>query len=167
MQIAVDPAGLAIVMATTPVGTEYGVVVRQSGTAIVTTPYLQADQNDTTVFGDTVLTSPDRANTWVLTTPTVLAGTSQIVAANVRASGTPNVMGRRGLIIANTGTNDIYILYGSIAAGTPTNPGTASATNFTYHIPAGTTWDMPSPIYQGRINGYCSSSQTPNVWEAE
>ena len=52
---------------------------------------------------------------------------------------------RHGLIVVNTDANDLWLKYGTTA-------GTASG-GWTVKIGSGTTWEMPQPIYSGRIDG--------------
>lgn len=50
---------------------------------------------------------------------------------------------RKGVAIFNDSTQVLKIKYGTAA----------SATSFTYEIPAAGTWNMPFPIYTGIIHG--------------
>lgn len=52
---------------------------------------------------------------------------------------------RRGLIVVNTDANSLYLRYGDTA--------TTAADGFTVIIPANGTWEMPLPVYTGRIDG--------------
>lgn len=61
------------------------------------------------------------------------ASSAQLLAANTS---------RRGLLLTNTDANAVYLYYGT----------TASATKFTVKIPSGGYWEMPQPIYTGRID---------------
>ena len=54
---------------------------------------------------------------------------------------------RIGLILFNDSTAVLYLKYGT----------TASSTSFTYKIPSMGTFEMPMPIYTGRIDG---------IWDA-
>lgn len=56
--------------------------------------------------------------------------------------------GRKGLLIFNDCDKALFLKYGA----------TASATSFTVKIAAGGYWEMPSPIFTGRIDG---------IWEAD
>ena len=49
---------------------------------------------------------------------------------------------RRGVIAHNSDANPCWLKYGSIA----------STTSYTYRIDAGGHWEMPQPIYSGRID---------------
>lgn len=61
------------------------------------------------------------------------ASSAQLLAANAN---------RRGLLLTNTDANAVYVYYGT----------TASATKFTVKIPTDGYWEMPKPIYTGRID---------------
>lgn len=61
------------------------------------------------------------------------ATSAQLLAANAS---------RKGLLLTNTDANAVYLYYGT----------TAIATKFTVTIPAGAYWEMPRPIYTGRID---------------
>ena len=61
------------------------------------------------------------------------ATTAQLLAANTS---------RKGLLVTNTDVNDLYLKFGT----------TATTTDFTVRIPYNGYWEMPSPIYTGRID---------------
>lgn len=61
------------------------------------------------------------------------ASSAQLLAANAN---------RKGLLLTNTDANAVYLYYGT----------TATATKFTVKIPADGYWEMPRPIYTGRID---------------
>ena len=61
------------------------------------------------------------------------ASSAQLIAANAS---------RKGMTLTNTDANTAYIYYGT----------TASATKFTVKIPTDHYWEMPSPIFTGRID---------------
>jgi hypothetical protein len=67
------------------------------------------------------------------------ASSAQLLAANTA---------RKGLILNNTDANAVLVKYGT----------TASATSFTVRIPLNGYWEMPKPIYTGRIDA---------IWEAD
>ena len=67
------------------------------------------------------------------------ATSAQVVAAN---------KSRKGLLLTNTDANTCRVKYGA----------TASATSFTVAIPSGGYWEMPQPIYTGRIDA---------IWDAD
>lgn len=52
---------------------------------------------------------------------------------------------RKGAVLVNTDANDLWIRYGETA--------TASSGGWTYKIPQNVTWEMPQPLYTGRIDG--------------
>lgn len=54
---------------------------------------------------------------------------------------------RKGMIVFNDSTSDLYLKYGA----------TASATSFTVKILAGGYWEMPKPIFTGAVDGIWSS----------
>lgn len=66
------------------------------------------------------------------------AANQTLVAANTS---------RRGLLAFNDSTVGLYLKYGA----------TATITSFTVLIPAGGYWEMPSPIYQGIVDGIWAS----------
>lgn len=59
---------------------------------------------------------------------------------------------RRQLIISNDSTAKLYVLVDQSGAGA------ASATNFTYVVAAGGTFEMPNPISTARIRGFWSAA---------
>lgn len=61
------------------------------------------------------------------------ASSTQLLAAN------PS---RKGLILTNTDANPVYLYYGT----------TATSTKFTVRIVQNAYWEMPQPIYTGRID---------------
>ena len=61
------------------------------------------------------------------------ATSAQLLAANTA---------RTGLMITNTDANAVYLYYGT----------TATATKFTVKIGSGGYWEMPQPIWTGRID---------------
>ena len=69
------------------------------------------------------------------------ATTGQLLAAN---------SGRKGVIIVNTDANSLYLKYGETA--------TTASKGFTVIIQTNGTWEMPSPIYTGRIDGIWSAN---------
>lgn len=79
-----------------------------------------------TVVDDTVSSSTDVSRD-------SSAITVQLLAAN---------SSRKGLLLNNTDANAVYIYYGTAA----------TLTKFTAKIPANSYWEMPQPIYTGRID---------------
>lgn len=80
----------------------------------------------------------------VAATATLTALASAATSAQLLAS----TAGRIGLILVNTDANAVLVKYGT----------TASATSFTVRIVANGYWEMPLPIYTGRIDA---------IWEAD
>lgn len=120
----------------------------------VNTPFSQADPNDAHVVGDTSLTSPDQSGTATVTTKSGSASDQVLIVANARSGtiGSSPLLGRRGLIIANTATASwLYLSYGTAAklSATP---------SWCARIAAGSTWSMPSPLYNGAVHGIWDSS---------
>lgn len=79
-------------------------------------------------------------------TPAMATSGTATVLTQVAASATAVQLrtaqsGRKGFIVANTDTNPMLLKYGT----------GASATSFTFSVPANTTWVMPEPIYTGAI----------------
>lgn len=64
------------------------------------------------------------------------AVTGQLLAANAS---------RKGLILVNTDANALYLKYGTTA--------TTAGGGYTALIPSGAYWEMPLPVYTGRIDG--------------
>lgn len=67
------------------------------------------------------------------------AASAQLLAANPQ---------RKGMIVTNTDANTLYLKYG---AG-------ASTTSFTVAIPVSGYWEMPRPVYAGRIDAIWSAN---------
>ncbi len=61
------------------------------------------------------------------------ASSAQLLAAN---------SSRKGLMLTNTDTNTAYLYYGT----------TATASKFSAIIPGSAYWEMPEPVYTGRID---------------
>ena len=81
------------------------------------------------------------AGTATLTTVSGLASSVTLVAANAA---------RVGLIVRNSGSDTLLIKYGT----------TASGTSFTDKVSANSTWTMPAPVYNGRLDGIWSGATT-------
>lgn len=77
-----------------------------------------------------------------------LATTQQLVAANAS---------RKGLLLNNTDANAVYIYYGT----------TATLSKFTVRIPSNGYWEMPSPIYTGRIDAIWAADGTGSLIGSE
>jgi hypothetical protein len=84
------------------------------------------------------VTQGGTASTATLTNVASSATSVNVVAANSQ---------RIGCIIYNDSIQGLLIKYGA----------TASATSFTYRIGPGETWEMPTPIWVGQIDG---------IWDA-
>lgn len=67
------------------------------------------------------------------------ATSAQLLAANTS---------RKGVLIHNTDANALKIKYGT----------TASASSYSVNIPSNGYWEMPQPIYAGRIDA---------IWDAD
>lgn len=76
------------------------------------------------------------------------ATSAQLLAAN---------QSRKGLILVNTDANAVYVKYGT----------TASATSFTVTIPSGGYWEMPAPIYTGRIDAIWAADGSGSLYATE
>lgn len=79
-----------------------------------------------------------------------ICGTATLTNVNDTASNTTLVAAtsaRKGLMVFNDSTSDLYLKYGA----------TASTTSFTVKIGAGAFWEMPSPIYTGIVDGIWSA----------
>lgn len=74
---------------------------------------------------------------------TSAAADTAIAAANPR---------RNMLIVSNDSTSKLYLLID------PSGTGVASATNFTYVVPAGGTFEMPNPVSTARVRGIWSAA---------
>lgn len=55
---------------------------------------------------------------------------------------------RAGVILVNDSTSTLFLKYGA----------TATSSSYTYQIGAGVTWEMPAPIYSGKIDGIWSAA---------
>lgn len=87
-------------------------------------------------YGRVITSATSGPSTVSTATPAALASaatSAQLLAANAS---------RKGLLVTNTDANTLYLKYGA----------TASATDFTVAIPTGAYWEMPQPIYTGRID---------------
>jgi len=75
--------------------------------------------------------------------PTVSSTTDvSLASAATSAQLLASNSSRKGLLLNNTDANAVYVYYGT----------TATASKFTVKIPAGGYWEMPQPIYTGRID---------------
>ena len=69
----------------------------------------------------------------------------------------PSNAARRGLLLTNTDANDAYLYYGT----------TASASKFTVKVPPGGYWEMPRPVYTGRIDAVWSADGSGSLIGSE
>jgi len=90
----------------------------------------------------------DFASTASLSSAVSAAASAQLLAANAA---------RKGLILVNTDANDCYVKYGT----------TSSATSFTAKIPNNGYWEMPKPIYTGRIDVIWSAAGSGSLYATE
>lgn len=67
------------------------------------------------------------------------ATSAQMLAANPQ---------RKGLLVTNTDANTLYLKYGE---------GATITTSYTVAIPSGGYWEMPRPVYSGRIDAIWSA----------
>lgn len=87
---------------------------------------------------------------------TGLAVSQTARVTNVAASGSNQTLlaenhpGRIGAAVFNDADQPLYLKYGA----------TASAASFTVKIGAGGHWEMPTPIYTGRIDGLWAGPPT-------
>ena len=87
--------------------------------------------------------------------PGVLNIASAATLSNVASSATSVTLlsantARRGLLVVNDSDKAMYVKYGT----------TASATSFTAKIAIGGSWEMPEPIFQGRIDAIWDTGPT-------
>lgn len=94
-----------------------------------------------TTVDDTVATSTD-------VSLASSASSAQLIAANTS---------RKGLLLNNTDANPVYIYYGT----------TASLTKFTVRIPSNSYWEMPQPVYTGRIDAIWSADGSGSLIGSE
>jgi hypothetical protein len=92
-----------------------------------------------TLASDDPLTVLQAASSASITALASSASSAQLLAANAA---------RKGLILNNTDANAVLVKYGT----------TASASSFTVRITLNGYWEMPKPIYTGRIDA---------IWEAD
>lgn len=92
-----------------------------------------------TIASDDPLTVLQSASSASLSSLASAATSAQFLAAN---------SARKGLMLTNTDANAVLVKYGT----------TASASSFTVRIIQNAYWEMPKPIYTGRIDA---------IWEAD
>lgn len=79
--------------------------------------------------------------------PTRLVGVAAAIDLALASAATSQTLVsangvRQGMILNNTDANPVYLYYGT----------TATLSKFTVKIPAGGYWEMPQPIWRGRID---------------
>jgi hypothetical protein len=102
----------------------------------------------TASLGLTASVFPDAARTIASSercTGATLANVSSS-AVNVTVAAANDA--RVGMVLVNDSTQILFLKFGA----------TASATSYTYQIPAGETWEMMKPIYAGQIDGIWASA---------
>ncbi len=77
---------------------------------------------------------------------TTAASVSAVASSATSVTVLSTTAGRRGLSLYNSDANDCYVKFGT----------TASATDFRVKIPSGGFYEMPEPIYNGRIDAIWS-----------
>lgn len=100
---------------------------------------------------DTGLTFKWSGTEWASTTVTEIIATAVLSALASLATSQQALAAntnRAGVIMVNTDANIVRIKYGT----------TASASSFTVPIGPGAVWEMPIPIYSGRIDA---------IWDAD
>jgi hypothetical protein len=98
-------------------------------------------------------TSANQANLGAVSTATVSSLASAATSAQLLASNTS----RKGLILYNSDANTAYVKYGT----------TASATDFTVPIAPSGYWEMPQPIYTGRIDAIWAADGSGSLFYTE
>lgn len=89
--------------------------------------------------------------------PTATATLTSLASSASSAQLLASTAGRKGLILTNTDANQVYVKYGT----------TASATSFTVIIPANSYWEMPQPIYTGRIDAIWAADGAGSLYSTE
>ncbi len=115
---------------------------------------------DGTLDSSTAIASGGGTETNALrTTPAVLATATLTTLASSASSAQllASTTGRRGLILYNSDANGVYVKYGT----------TASSTSFTVLIPASGYWEMPVPIYTGRIDAIWIADGSGSLFSTE
>jgi hypothetical protein len=98
-------------------------------------------------------TSANQANLSAVSSATISSLASSASSAQLIASNTS----RKGLLLTNTDANAVYIKYGT----------TASATDFTVLIPSNYYWEMPQPVYTGRIDAIWAADGSGSLYYTE
>lgn len=89
----------------------------------------------------------------VVSTASLSALASSASSAQLLASTST----RKGLILHNTDSFDVYVKYGT----------TASATSYTVMIAPNGYWEMPEPIYTGRIDAIWAGNGSGSLYATE
>lgn len=89
--------------------------------------------------------------------PTATATLTALASSTASAQLLASTAGRRGLILYNTDANAVLIKYGT----------TAAATSFTVRIDPDGYWEMPLPIYTGRIDAIWEADGTGSLYATE
>lgn len=113
--------------------------------AIVTAITNAALTNDST---HPIYTNPVTVSTVTLTALASAATSAQLLAANAA---------RLGLRLENTDANGVYVKYGT----------TASSTSFDVYMPGGSSFEMPGPIYTGRIDAIWVADGSGSLYATE
>jgi hypothetical protein len=95
-----------------------------------------------------VSTQPATVSSATVSSLASSASSAQLLASNTS---------RKGLILVNTDVNSVYVKYGT----------TASATDFTVLMPANGYWEMPQPIYTGRIDAIWAADGAGSLYYTE
>jgi hypothetical protein len=99
-------------------------------------------------IGDVDVTTLPNVSTASLTDLASSTSSAQLLAANAA---------RKGLTLYNTDANGVYVKYGT----------TASATSFTVLIPTSGYWEMPVPIYTGRLDAIWIANGSGSLYATE
>lgn len=105
-------------------------------------------QRTTSALGTVQIANAPTVSTASLTSLASAATSAQLLAANTS---------RKGLTLFNTDANGVYVKYGT----------TASATSFTVLIPTNGYWEMPEPIYTGRIDAIWAADGSGSLYATE
>jgi hypothetical protein len=82
---------------------------------------------------------------------------STVASAATSAQALGSNPSRRGVIAVNTDANSCYLKYGA----------TATTTSFSYIIGPNVTWEMPNPVYTGRIDVIWSADGSGSLFITE
>lgn len=148
-------AGAGTTVATDQVGTDHYQRVKiadgtaDSGTMVNIGNGVAANALRVTLASDgTGVVEQQSRSTATITTLTSATTSAQLLASTA---------GRKGLYLTNTDENPVYVKYGT----------TASSTNFTVKIPSNGYWEMPYPIYTGRIDAIWTADGSGSLISTE